>query len=185
MNEDEFTGIFDSISPDDFATPFATAVDEASRSNGSFDEFVDGQIRAVRYAFAASSGKVDPLATLASPVIERVYAAYDDETLGQYIDRLAREASEMHATWLFIFKKTVVGTFETDDDHTVGVDDPESMQRALDGGTTQAAVYWYAEDRPGEMRRHGFLKISGNSLGDLVEGDARQTVNAFNRILEN
>lgn len=179
---DEFTGIFDDLNPDDF-TRATSAIAEMPRTE-TFADFVDDQLRAVRFAFASASGQIDPLATLASRSTERVFSADDDESLGQYVQRLRREAQGIQAEWLFIFKKTIVGTFARGDESTAS-DSAEAMQEALNDGTTMEAVYWYAEDHSGSepARRHGFLTIVGNHLGDMIEGDAEQTVNLFNGIL--
>lgn len=180
---DQFTGIFDDLTPEDFTRRTTSAVTELDRIERSFDDFIADMLRAVRFAFASASGEIDPLATLAGGHVERVFAPDDDETVGNFIDRLAREAKVLDAEWLFIYKRTVVGTFQSDDGGSV--DGPDAMQSALDAGTTQEAIYWYAEDRSsGESeRRHGFLTIVGNHLGDQVEGNSVQTVRAFTRIL--
>jgi hypothetical protein len=179
---DEFAGIFDHLTPADFERK-TSAVAEDKPASDTFDRFVEDQIRSLRYAFAGSDGNLFPLTTIASATVERVYAADDDETLGQYVDRVAREARLISATRVFTFKKTVVGTFQSDEEQRS--DSQEAMQEALDAGTTQEAVYWYAEERDGNQFevRHGFVVIEGlATLGANFEG-APQRNELFSRVL--
>lgn len=180
MTDDELTGIFDRLSPSDFDRPTSAVVEDEVRET-NFDDFVESQFRAIRYAFAASSGDLDPLATISSKTIERVFAADDDETLGAYIDRIAREASTIGANRVFIFRKTVVGKFIADKPLTT--DSTEAMQKALDAGETQEAVYWYAQDRETNTTRHGFIAIEGMAaLGEVFEAPPQTNI-GFSRIL--
>lgn len=182
---DDFTGIFDHLSPDDFNLE-TSAVDEnpgVYRGPHAFSTFVDQQLRAVRLAFAAADGEINPVAVLVSPTVERVFAPDDDETLGQYLDRLSNEARTVGATWFFISKKTVAGVFSSNEHPDVN--SPEAMQAAIDEGTAKLNVLWYAERREGDERhhRHGLLEIVGNKLGQMYEGPAEQGLTAFERVL--
>lgn len=177
---DNLSGIFDHLNPSDFERATSAVVEEEP-SLATFDAFIDAQIRAIRYAFAASDGDLNPLTTVSSASIERVYAADDDETLGQYIERVAREARAILATRMFTFKRTIVGTFDDDEQHVS--DSKEAMQRALDAGTTREAVYWYAEDSATNSVRHGYITIEGiATLGEVFEGQPQRN-QLFGRVL--
>jgi hypothetical protein len=186
---DNLTGIFDHLDPGDFERT-SSAVHEESRrklADTEFDQFVQTQLRAVRHAFAGADGRMNPIAILTSPTVERMFAPEDDETMGQYIDRLAREAHLIGANWLFISHRTSVGILMTPEGADVPVaDDPKMMAEAVARGEAQEAVYWYAENCSATetLRRHGFLTIVGTHLGQLVEGEADQKVKLFGRILD-
>lgn len=184
---DEYNGIFDHLNPDDFVRE-TSAVDEVPRVNvgvEKFNQFVDEQLRAVRFAYLASDGQINPIAVVASPTVQRMFAPDDDETLGQYLQRLHREANLIGARWLFISKQTLVGSQETPASQMKDVNDPESVG---DESALTEGVYWYAERREGDERhhRHGIIpELAGrNVLGEMTEGPQEQTVPMFAKILD-
>jgi hypothetical protein len=186
-HEDEYTGIFDHLTPADFEIT-SSAVAEAPNGDRSFDDFVDDQLRALRYAFAAATGQVDPLCTLASPNVERVFAPDDDETLGQYIKRLNREARNLAADWVFIFQRTIVGEWVGPADEAPSPDSNSAMELARANDAIREGVYWHAEDRSGDspVRRHGYVAISSdNQLGDVFEANPAQATSPFAWVLGN
>jgi hypothetical protein len=182
---DHLSGVFDHLDPADFDRTSSAVYEERRPRHPAdeFDQFVQAQLTAVRYAFASADGDINPVASLASPTVERMFAPEDDELMRNYIDRLAREARTIGARWLFISKRTQVGTVITDED--VRSDSPEAMRLAAEQGQTQEAVYWYAEQRQDTdvERRHGYLTIVGNHLGELVEFPIDDAPNGFSRIL--
>jgi hypothetical protein len=181
---DNLNGIFNHLSPADFnqITSAIHAEVQPAPPIDPFAQFVHEQLVAVRYAFAAADGAINPVATLTSSSVQRFFAPEDDESLNQYAARLAREARVVQARWLFISRKTEVGTFVGKE--AVAADDPVALATAREQGQTMEAVYWYAERLDGEpTRRHGFLMIVGNHLGELVEVEAAQVVNLIGGIL--
>ena len=196
---DDLTGIFDDLSPIDFIA--TSVVARSPRHDDDFDHFVERQLHAVRYAFAAADGAINPIATLGTDTAEHMFTPEDDESLGQYVWRLRRQARIFGATTLFIFKKTKVGLLPQDDavvkaledgaltewarSQGLAVDDPEAMRAALELGTQVDAVYWYAVQIGADpRRRHGYITITDKQLGPLVEAEATQAVGAFDRILQ-
>lgn len=180
---DNIEGIFDDLSPEDFARKTSAVMEDArTQEDRTFDDFINDQLRAVRYAFASADGQVNPLATLANDRIERVFSADDDELLKDFVARLNREAQDMHATWLFIFRTTTVGVFASDT--ALDADSPEA-KLAVEAEAKHEAIYWYAEDRNSEVtwRRHGFLTIEDNRLGEVFEGNSMQKMALFGNIL--
>lgn len=185
-HNDDFDGIFDHLNPEDFSST-TTAVHEqpAQEQLPPFDAFVSRQLTAVRYAFAAADGAINSVATLANGRLERMFAPQDDETLGQYIDRLAREARLMDARWLFISAKTDVGSIlQSDAEDPVAADDTDAIAVAENMGTVKEAVFWYAERVDEPLTRTGFLTIVGLHLGDLFESELAQPVRSYGRILK-
>ena len=182
---DNLHGIFDHLTPGDFDQPTTAihAESQPARPDDEFDRFVSEQLIAVRYAFAAADGLINPVATLASASVQRFFAPEDSESLGQYVARLTVEARVMRASWLFISRKSEVGVFLSE--HVVAPDDVAAIQAAREQGRTVEAVYWYAERVDGSTppRRHGFLTIVGNHLGENVEHHVPQVMNLFAGIL--
>ncbi len=185
MNEKDIQHFFENLTPGDFFPRPATVTELPVQPGRDFDTFVQDQLRTVRYAFASADGEVNPLATLASKNVERVYAAEDEETLGAWADRLTMEGLTIGATWLFIFKKTLVGTFKTDvSDDTIS--EAQAIQMMMNEGAAKEALYWYAADKESGSRVHGYLDINedGKTLGDVTMGDAARVDNVFARIMK-
>lgn len=187
MNEhDEYSGIFDHLNPDDFNTE-TSAIDETTgtfEGDEAFKPWVQDQLRTLRASFAAADGAINPIAILAGPTTMRTFAPDDDETLGQYLDRLGREARRINAHWFFISKRTLVGTVEAD--RPIDVSDPKTVQQAINDGLLNDGVLWFADQREGGERRHraGFLTIVGNRLGESVESAGTQTFTTFSAVLD-
>lgn len=188
MTNDEFTGIFDNLNPDDF-TLETSAIDETSRENlgvEAFNAFVDEQLRALRISYAAADGElISPVSILASPVLQRVFSAEDDENMGQYVARLHREAKRMGATWVFTSKQTLVGTALMLPDDMVDINDSKAVDKAIEEGRMEEGIFWYAERREGDERhnRQGIIRVVGNKLGAMTEGPAQQQIPLMAQIL--
>jgi hypothetical protein len=181
--KDEYSGIFDHLTPEDFLAVSSTAVVEEPRPIRSFDEFVDDNVRSIRFAWASAEGGIFPLAILSGSDVERMFAGYDDETLGEFLRRIATEAKNMRAGWFFFFKKTIISTRPAEDE-VVDVDDPEAIKEAMDAGNVIEAIYWYAEDRPASIRKHGYIAIVDDTLAERHDGDDRQIVSMFTKVLD-
>lgn len=185
---DEYTGIFDSITPQDFILE-STAVSETERANhgaDAFNAFVDEQMRAVRTAFMASEGNLQPIALLANQTTQRAFTPDDEETVGEFIKRLNREAKHMGAMWTFYACKTLVQTEQVDPSELTDATDRDEVQAAIAAGTMAPGVLWYAERREGdeEHRRQGVMKEVGpGKLGPSEEASALQTLGALSLIL--
>lgn len=188
---DEFDGIFDHLTIEDFITS-TTAVEEVLRSNQgleAFTAFVEEQLRTVRTAWVASETWMQPIALLANHEKQRVFTPDDDESLGDFVNRLSREARSMEAIWSFVAKRTYVadlGMARTSELGDVSSEaDPDAWERAVAEGVAELGVLWYAERNEGTERhhRHGQMVDSNGRLGPLIEGSPNQTLDLFARIL--
>lgn len=184
-----FEGIFDDLTPEMFALETSAVLEVTGQFTGreAFDAAVDDQIRNVRSAFATSGGKVNPLAVLFNATTQRNFTPDRDENLGQFLERLQREARVMKAHWMFIAKESVFQTY----DHEEGeeVPDPSSknaLSRANAAGKgLRAGILWYAEYREGDGgRRLGTMAATGNRITETTEGDEEQRIAVFSLILD-
>lgn len=189
-NNDDLTDIFEHLTPEDFVTETTSMEDLARANEGAeaFGAFVDEQLRMLRTAYIAAEGQLNPIAIIASPTVQRIFAAEDDESLGQYVARVAREAKRIGAIWTFISKKTLVASHETEYDGSPqpDVNDPEEVQAAVATGAMVLGVMWYAERREGNEHQHRIgimLDEHGRRLGKSVEGSDVQGVPLFAQIL--
>ena len=178
FHDDELTGIFDNLTPEDF-TPF--------RGRIAFDKFVAENIETTRTSWLAADGHINPIAVLATPAERWTFAPTDDETLGEYVERLRGEAKRLGASWLFISRKTLVGTYLVDGDSVPDASDPEAIQKAIESGLMVEGVFYFAERVEGAERdsRHGLMRPEGERLGEVVEGNPNhQSASFFSRILD-
>ena len=188
---DDITGIFDNLTPQDFLEAYqeSTAVDEMSRINqgvDAFNEFVEEQIRALKLSYTAAEGNIQPIAVLAGRTTQRIFVPDDDETMQQWINRMHREAKAINAIWTFVSKKTMVGTRQAEvNDDAPDVNDPEHVRSAVEAGDMTMGVFWYAERREGDERhhRHGILRGSETRLTEALEGPTTQAIPLFAQIL--
>lgn len=183
---DGIDGIFDHITPDDFAreTSALETIERAGIGATAFNAFVDEQVRGIRTSYIASSGNVDPIAIIVSPTIQRVFAADDDESLNDFVARIHREAKQIGAIWTFVGKKTLVGTKLTSGP-LPDLNDPEAVDDALAEGILSVGMMWYADRREGELREHrtgSMPEVAKGRLGEGVVND--QGVPIFATILD-
>lgn len=179
MNDynDELSGIFDNITPADFA-PF--------KGRLAFDQFVTKNLEMTRMAWLAADGQINPVAVLATAEKSWAFAPTDDETLGEYVERVRGEAKKLGATWLYISRKTLVGTFKVDPSDAPDATNPEAIQEAIEKGLMSEGLFYYAERLEDGERdcRHGMMRAQDNELGELIEGNPyHQSVSFFANIL--
>lgn len=175
--DDELAGIFDDLSPEDFSP---------NRGRVAFDKFVDRHVQIVRMAYLASEGNINPVAILATDTEEHEFTPTQEETLGEYVARLHDEAEGVGAKWLFISRKTLVGSLSIPASEMFDLSDPEQVQAAIEKGLMSEGVFYYAERTEGaeRQRRHGMMRADGNRLAMQVEGDSEhQSVDFFSSIL--
>jgi hypothetical protein len=177
---DEFAGIFDNLKPEDFH-PFKGRI--------AFDEFVTQNIEITRRSWLAADGHINPLAVLATAAEQWTYAPTDDETLGEYVDRLRAEAKRLGATWLYLSRKTLVGNYKASQGEQIpDASDPEAVQAAIESGMLMEGVFYYAERHEEDSEpdyRLGVMKPEEeNRLGAPVEGNPHhQSATFFKGIL--
>jgi hypothetical protein len=187
MNEDkdEFTGIFDDLTPEDFelsTSAFADVHWDQEGGEKAFNEFVATQITTLRTTFSAAEGRIQSLAVLANPNRMRSFLPEDDENLGQYLERLGREAEKMRATWFFISRVTMVGSVTSVDPIMFDAGD----HQAESAPKVERGVIWFAARREydGRGHRQGIMTAVGNHLGKMIEGTPDQTFGIFEVVLD-
>lgn len=189
--EDEFTGIFDHLNPEDFDRATTAVLNNAgqrvrggtNQGKDAFDKFVDLNLTTVRTCYLAARGRINPICVLATPDTQYSFTPEDDETLDDYVARLNREAKRLGAGWVFISRVTLVATGV---DPTMDTTDPTLVQQMLDEGKMHQGVVWFAERLEKEVRehRHGLMKAEREDrLGDPLEGPPDQSFDLFSRIL--
>lgn len=190
MSDDDLDGIFDDLTPEDFEID-TTAISEISRENRgveAFNAFVDEQIRALRMAYSAGAGHINPVTTIANAQVQRLFLPNSDETLGDYFERLHDEAEKMQGSWLFIARRTQVGSHLIAPSEMHDATQSPVIQEAEAAGMLKDGVIWYGESREtGEIhRRLGILFDDGHgNLERPVESppEANQRMELFERIL--
>jgi hypothetical protein len=187
---DQYEGIFNDATVEDFLRETSARVEMPQSGQGidAFNRFVDQQLRAVRMAWIAAETYMQPLAVIANGQQERIFIPDDDETMGQFVERMHREALAMEATWAFISKRTMVANLgvATDTGYDVDVTDPEQWEKAVAAGIVRLGVVWYAERREGDERhhRHGQMQDEEGTLGEMSEGSSSQALPLFATILD-
>jgi hypothetical protein len=187
---DEYEGIFDDATVADFLRETSAKLELAQTGHGvdAFNRFVDEQLRAVRMAWIAAETYMQPLAVIANGAQERVFIPDDDETMGQFVERMHREAVAMEATWAFVAKRTMVANLGAalDVEQDIDVTDPEEWEKAVAAGIVRLGVVWYAERREGDERhhRHGQMQDEEGTLGEMREGSRSQALPLFASILD-
>lgn len=168
-------GFFDHLTPQDFhretSARHVAVIDEQP-----FDKFVESSLDALRLAYHASDGQPNPVAVLISKDGRRIFAPDDDETLGQYIDRLAREARKYEAHTLFTAWLTEGGTYDGDTQHEVGTD--EGLEQVEN---MQEVLYWYAQHK--RTIRHGIMALDQGNTGDVHEAPGQHAAHVYRQIL--
>jgi len=178
--DDELSGIFDNLKPEDF-TP--------NQGRAAFDQFTNNLIETTRHAYIASMGQINPIAVLANASEKRTVTPTQTETLGEYVERLGVEARAMGATWFFLSRKTLIGNYLAKaGDDLPDVTDPATVAKAMADGILTEGVFFYAECHEGSERyiRHGQMAAEGPSaLGEVIEGNplAQQGVSFFANVL--
>lgn len=184
---DEYTGIFDDLTPDDFLlATSAVGGGEITRNTApAFDEFVDEQLRMIATAWIAAETWIQPLAVIADHSKQRMFVPEEDETLGQFVDRVHREAKAMGAIWTFVSKRTQVASIMSAENFDVENASQEAWDEAQAAGKVRLGLVWYAErvDGPMPRHRHGQMWDEGNVLSAPKEGASDQRIPLFEKIL--
>lgn len=194
MNEDDITQAFADIKPEDFeretsALDRLTYTSEQSyftTGRNNFNGFVDAHVRRSKDATRKPSG-FHAFSTLHSNSEQRHFHPDDDETASQYASRLAREATEMQATW-FYTAMLAPGRAYTDgeDPPDVDADNPDELAAALEAGILHLSICWFAQDNEEDppFRRSGIIVLDeeGHPVSD-IEGEIDADSNPFHHVM--
>lgn len=181
-NEFDLTGIFNDLTPQDFdRSNSARHVALLERQN--FEEFVTNSLEALRLAFHAADGKPNPVAVLMGSDGRRIYTPDDDESVGDFLDRLSREAKEQQTHTLFIAMLTVGGTYQAPStDGWTTLDDADAVKRSAETGSgLRPVLVWYAQY--GKAVRQGIMMTEDGNTGDVFESPGEFGPAAFRAIL--
>lgn len=190
MTDDELTGIFDDLTPEDFVRQTTAKIEthlpgDPNQGAEAFAKFVEHNIEVVRSsALAAGGNDINPVAVLANASTQWIFSPVEEENMGQYIQRLHDEAMALGATWVFISRQTMVAA--TPAVNPPDTNDEGAIQRAMKEGMLQKGVIFFAQRHEGDEweHRHGMMQSEGTGLGPAVYGDDSQPVTFFARILK-
>lgn len=169
-------GFWNDLTPQDFERPTSARHAVDVKEHQPFNKFVEASLDALRLAFHAADGQPNPVAILISDHGRLIFAPDDDETLGQYIDRLTREAKGFYAHTLFTAWLTEGGTYEGDTQHDLG-----SSEGLEEVSEMREVIYWYAQRK--RKIRHGIMMIEAGDTGDIVEAPAEHAAHVYRQIL--
>lgn len=117
----------------------------------TLDDFVDRHVLMLRYAYAVSDGEINPAMTLSDGQVERVYAARDEETSVEYLDRMLGLAKNHNR----IFFQRII---------------PAVVTKQGEAKVNERTLVWYAAESTGE---HGYRERVG-SMG-LIDNEKNGT----------
>lgn len=178
MNDD-FEGIFENLSPDDFNVQ-TTAIHEIQGTYlgvPAFNDFVEEQILMMKVAYASSNGQyTNPVSTLVASGKQRLFRSVDGDTVKTLVTRLNTEAKAMNAKWVFTSIKTKVGSRLVPVDVKHDVTDESVINTTAP--TLVDGVIWFAEaHEDGEVvRRVGILVDDDGVLTRQTEANQRMAL---------
>ena len=187
-NDETINGIFDELNPDDFHEEYGP-----NRGEEAFATWVEQRRDAIRQMWANLDGHLNPITVIADSMTSVTIHANTTETLGEYVERCKEAARHLGATWVFVARKTQVGSYVTTNE------DPELPDTTVDLETVTAVaakhniqltdgIYYFAARHESDSeleRKHGMIPgLSDGRLGETVEGDADiQSISLYGDIL--
>ncbi len=194
FDHDDLTDIFEDLKPEDFIQSESTAVGIVALASQdaefvgaeAFARFIARSLNDVRVAYAASAGDINPIAILATATTQYLFVPDEDDSLGSWADRLRREAATLGATWVFITRKTMVGTSDQPADTQVG------SQKAYDlaierGDDLRPGMLFYVQRREGlEVENYcGYMQAQSDvELGEVQMGHSTQGLESLFYVLD-
>lgn len=177
MSDDfEVDGIFDNIKPDDFHRSTSARHVAVMDVRPKLDAFVAQSLDGLRMCFLAADGQPNPVAVMyMKDKTKRMFSPDDDENLGQYINRLHREANQHGASAVFTSVLTVGGLYEGDDEGTIDSDEAVAKIEPT------PCLYWFAQ--MGTAVRHGIMAIEDGVAGEVFEAPAEHASPLYRTIL--
>lgn len=166
---DDLTGVFDHLTPDDFAQS-SVRYTTLQQSTPDFNAWVDEQIQTTRVAWLAADGLMNPFAVMRTTDGRTLLLSPDDdETIGNWIARLGREAQKNRVTWFFTVVKTVGGVYTTE--ALQDIDAPLAIEEAQKRSALKPILFFHGERRNDpnlpDARRHGLIPIDDTVLGEV------------------
>lgn len=146
MTDDEIEGFFDDLTPEHFHQDSSSFV-EMSRPNETFDAFVGEQVRATQIAYATAEGSMAPVAALVNAETLRMFVPQDEETLGDYLQRLHTESLDMDARWFYLARATQVASHLVRPEDLHDATQGEVVEGAKEANVLVDGLIWYAEAR--------------------------------------
>lgn len=198
MNDDEISNAFADLEPDDFLREtsamdritYTPEMQYLTAGENHFHGFVDAHLRRSREA-THKPGGFHAFSTLHNTTEQRHYHPDDDETASQYATRLAREAKEMNATWLYTAMLAPGRAYSENEEPPPDIDpdDSTALAAALHEGTLHLSVCWFAQcnetDPP--LRRSGIIILdsAGHATEVEIEGEIDADNNPFHYVMGN
>lgn len=177
----EFSGIFDDLDPSHFLGQATLDAYTDNVGSEKFEQFCATLIDAIRLAFLASDGDdINAIAVLANPEKAVAFVGDDEETMGQYMERLGAEAARLGATWFFMCHFTDVGM------HVITSEDQITDVHARNGEELSRGAFIYARRREGDesVTKQFIALVYGNRLGELQAGPENQPAQVFDKVLD-
>lgn len=170
---DEIARMFQDITPEQFfRDTSANHTRTTAIPPNRFDLFLDTMLKMSIANIEA--GDDVPLVVLHRLDEQRVFLPDPDETIEMFIDRLAREAQDFHAWWVF---GVITGAI-TEPGILSAMDGLTNEQRSdllhdlIARGTCTAGPTWYAESRkPERIIRFGILDVEQHQIVEGRSGD--------------
>lgn len=173
---DELDGIFDNLSISDFMRSARGDLTLRHPSPEDFNQFLRRHANMLQAIFTASRGELQAFAILATisnePTLERLYLPVEEECVGDYVARLAKEARETDVNALFFTMRTMVKESYATAEEVAAADARVSEM----SGHTEESMFWFCQY--GNERRVGAMMIdeSGESLTRSIETTQRASL---------
>lgn len=155
---------------------------------GAFTRFVQGMLVSAQTVAGILPNNFPAFAVLVSADRRRYFRPDDDETAKHWAERLQREARAMNATHMFVAMCAPARVYQPGAPVVpINPNDPQQLQAALQAGTIQLSICWFAERRDDHKRTKRGGVISLDAAGaptDVVEGDIDNTKNPFAQVMD-
>lgn len=178
--KDELDGIFDGLTIEDFMRSPRGDLTLRHSQPETFEEFCHRHTNMLQMIFTASEGEFSGMAILAQlgakPTLERLFLPQEEESVGNFVNRLTAEVKEMGANTLFYVMCTQVKVqYLTPDE----VSESDLAVDRMDNG--EEALMWYCEYDG--TRRIGAMFIDDHGAGITRTVETSQHASILERIL--
>lgn len=172
--KDELEGIFDGLTIEDFMRPAFGELTLRHPQREGFDDFLRRHTNMLQLVQVASGGEFAGMAMLAKigpeDTVEALYLPLDEETVGEFVQRLTGDAEQMGANGLFYVLCTKVQvTYELSNI----VEKTDAAVSAMDGG--EEALMWYCE-HDGVRRIGAMILNEDGRIARTIETSQRASI---------